>query len=446
MDLSYSSDNAFAGFGRGADRGIAASAATAAAAAAEARRRGILAAREPLEAALGGKAGDERKLGWFSLADSLPAAEFRRILDEAAYVRGLADTMIVIGIGGSNRGAMAAIGALSPSLASPVRVVFAGDTLSGTELKEALALVENRSVVLNVIAKDFNTIEPGIAFRVLRCAMMKKYGPAYSKRVVATGSRGNGQLFGLAEREGWRFLDFPESIGGRFSVLSAVGVFPMAVAGVDVAGLAEGARAMEAELKAADLLTNPAVAYAMDRGLLFSRGFGIESLVVFEPGLVPFARWWVQLFAETEGKTQSAIFPTYFSYSEDLHAVGQYVQEGRRFISETFLRLFHEDPAFRIEASGSVPDGFGYLDGKVFDELNRAVYAAALEAHAAGGVPCREIACSRLDAVSLGGLFYFFMFACYLSATILGVNPFDQEGVEGYKRNMYRLLGKAGKP
>jgi len=409
---------------------------------AEETRLRILAERDAITTALKGEAWNDGKLGWFSLAESVPAPELRRILDEAAYVKGTVDTMIVIGIGGSNRGAEAAIHALRPSLRSPTRVVFAGDTMSGAELLDAVETVKNSSVALNVIAKDFNTVEPGIAFRVLRGAMIEKYGSAYSDRIIATGSRGPGQLYELSEKHGWRFLDFPEAIGGRFSVLSAVGLFPMAVAGVDISELIAGARGMEAELKAAEPLSNPAVRYAVDRNILFSKGFGVESLVVFEPDLEPLARWWVQLFAETEGKTESAIFPTCFSYSEDLHAVGQYVQQGRRCVQETFLRLFHDNPGFAIEASEEVSDGFGYLDGKAFDELNHAVYAAALEAHAADGVPCLEIACRRIDARCLGELFYFFMFACYISANILGVNPFDQEGVENYKRNMYRLLGK----
>jgi glucose-6-phosphate isomerase len=405
-------------------------------------RLGILADSESIAVALRGEAWNDGKLGWFSLAGSVPETELQRILDAAAYVKGIADTMIVIGIGGSNRGAAAAILALRRSLRSTTRIVFAGDTMSGAELLDAVETVKRDSVALNVIAKDFNTVEPGIVFRVLREAMIEKYGSAYSNRIVATGSRGPGQLFELAEKHGWRFLDFPEAIGGRFSVLSAVGLFPMAVAGVDISELVAGARAMESELKSAETLSNPAVRYAVDRNILFTKGFGVESLVVFEPDLVPLARWWVQLFAETEGKTENAIFPTCFSFSEDLHAVGQYVQQGRRCVQETFLKLFHDNPGFAIEASEEVRDGFDYLDGKAFDELNRAVYAAALEAHSADGVPCLEIACGRIDARRLGGLFYFFMFACYISANILGVNPFDQEGVENYKRNMYRLLGK----
>ncbi len=400
--------------------------------------------KELIERARRVDAGNDAWLGWFSTADSASGEQLQRILDEAARVRDNAGTMIVVGIGGSNRGAMAAIQALRRSLRSPTRVVFAGDTLSASGLRDALEIVKSESVVLNVVAKDFNTVEPGIAFRVLREAMIRKYGAAYNGRIVVTGSFGPGQLFELADRHGYRFLGFPQSIGGRFSVLSTVALFPMAVAGIDVLEVLDGARVAELALKTTDVHSNPAVLYAVYRNLLFSKGFGVESLVVFEPDLAPLARWWIQLFAESEGKSPRAVFPTFFSYSEDLHAVGQYVQQGRRCITETYLGLFHKNPGFTIHGSEQVRDGFDYLDGRPFDDLNRAVYAAALEAHARDGVPCLEISSSSIGGRILGELFYFFMFSCRVSATLLGVDPFTQDGVEGYKKNMYRILGKNG--
>ncbi|MHB0896415.1 MAG: glucose-6-phosphate isomerase [Spirochaetales bacterium] len=405
-------------------------------------RRQIDAGEALLRQAQQGALWNDRWLGWFSVADSAPPALLDRILEEAAYVHRAAAVMVVIGIGGSNRGAMAAIDALHRGLRSPTRIVYAGDTMSGAALRDIIEIVQSESVMLNVIAKDFNTLEPGIAFRVLRGAMIEKYGADYGKRIIATGSRGPGQLFEVAQKNGYRFFDFPESIGGRFSVLSAVALFPMAVAGIDIAALVAGAKAAEKELKVTDLYSNPAARYAVNRNILFSKGFIIESLVLFEPDLNAFARWWTQLFAETEGKNQSAIFPTAFLYSEDLHAVGQYVQQGKRCVAETYLRLFHENGDFLIGASSGVPDGFDYLDGKPFGELNRAVYRAALEAHSRDGVPCLEISVPGLSERGLGELFYFFMFACYLSASLLRVNPFTQDGVENYKKNMYRLLGK----
>lgn len=402
--------------------------------------RGISARRSILERALRGDIWNERWLGWFSVRAAASAQALAAVRGEAARVQRDASTMIVIGIGGSNRGAMAAIQALHGKLDSPTRIVWAGDTLSGTSLREALDIIERESVALNVIAKDFRTLEPGIAFRLLRQALQKKYGAGYAERVIATGSHGDGQLFELARTHGWRFLEFPESIGGRFSVLSNVGLFPMAVAGVDIGTLIEGAADAERTLKSTALEANPAARYAVNRNLLFARGFGIESLVFFEPDLIPLARWWTQLFAETEGKTQSAIFPTYFSYSEDLHAVGQYVQQGRRCIAETYLAAFYTNPSLRIEPSTTVDDRFSYLDGKEFDELNCAVYGAAIHAHSADGIPCQEIALPEISSYELGTLFYFFMLSCYLSASTLGVNPFTQDGVESYKRAMQTLL------
>jgi len=409
----------------------------------EATLRGIEARRSILERARRGEFWNERWLGWFSVREAASARALAAVRGEAARVWERATAMIVIGIGGSNRGAMAAIQALRGKLSSPTRIVWAGDTLSGTSLRDALEVVERESVVLNVIAKDFRTLEPGITFRVLRQALMKKYGADYAERVIATGSHGDGQLFELARAQGWRFLEFPENIGGRFSVLSNVGLFPMAVAGVDIESLAAGAEDAERSLTSTELETNPAAIYAVHRNLLFERGFGTESLVFFEPDLLPLARWWTQLFAETEGKTPSAVFPTYFSYSEDLHAVGQYVQEGRRCIAETYLRAFRSNPNLSIEPSAEVADRFDYLDGKAFDELNRAVYQAVIRAHSSGGVPCQEIVLPEIGEYELGALFYFFMFSCYLSASILGVNPFTQDGVENYKRAMQALLREA---
>jgi glucose-6-phosphate isomerase len=310
-------------------------------------------------------------------------------------------------------------------------------------LQEALELVEKENVAINVIAKDFNTLEPGISFRLLRDALKKKYGSAYHQRVFVTGSRGSGQLFDLAQLHGYHFLDFPENFGGRFSVLSAVGLLPMAVAGIDLYKIFHGAKAAESYLKSTEPEKNQGVIYAVTRNLLFQKGFTLESLVLFEPDLLHLGRWWVQLFAESEGKTENAIFPVSFMYSDDLHAVGQYVQEGRRCIAETYLRLFHPNKPLVIPESPEVSDGFDYLSHKEFQTLNETVYQAALEAHKNDGIPCTQfIAESTICPEIIGYFFYYSFFVCYLSCVLLEVNPFDQEGVEGYKRNMYALLGK----
>lgn len=411
---------------------------------AEDLRRKINAHERLIAQVQGGRIWNESMLGWFSVREAMGQERCALIRAEAERVRSMADVMIVIGIGGSNRGAMAAVQALQRSLDGKTRLVWAGDTLSAVKLNDVLETVRNSSVVLNIIAKDFNTVEPGISFRLLRQAMQEKYGDSYAERIVATGSRGPGQLGELAARHGYRFLDFQPAIGGRFSVLSEVGLFPMAVAGIDIESMLEGAAMCEQELKTADMYSNPAVRYAAMRSVLFKKGFVVESLACFEPDLVHFARWWTQLCAETEGKNQNAVFPTSFNYSEDLHAVGQFVQQGRRCIMETFLGAFHVSPEFMIPGSPDVKDGFEYLDGKAYDDLNRAVYEAALQAHSKDGVPCMEIKVPGLDAGNIGALFYFFMFTTYLSAGMLGVNPFTQDGVENYKRQMYRILGKPG--
>lgn len=389
-----------------------------------------------------GQIGDTTRLGWFALPQQLDQY-LAPIFQAAAEIQSIASHLIVVGIGGSNRGAMAAIHALRHQLSSPVHIHYSGDSLSPTRMREALKLVENHDVAINVIAKDFNTLEPGIAFRLLRDAMEKKYGAAYHQRVFVTGSRGKGQLHELACRHHYHFLDFPENFGGRFSVLSAVGLLPMAVAGIDLHKIFDGAQAAEQYLKSTPPQENQGVQYAVSRNLLFKKGFTIESLILFEPDLVHVGRWWIQLFAESEGKTQGAIFPTSFLYSEDLHAVGQYVQEGRRCIAETYLKLFHGGAPLTIPASPTVQDGFNYITGKEFQLLNDTVYQAALEAHQKDGVPCSQfIAQSTISAETIGYFLYYFMFVCYLSCVLIEVNPFDQEGVEGYKRNMYNLLGK----
>jgi len=388
-----------------------------------------------------GEAQYSGSLGWLDVKTQ----NIEELVRVAKHVQSVAEVMIVIGIGGSNRGAVAALEILKRTSTSPTTLYFAGDTLSPTRLADALEVLKTKSVVLNVIAKDFNTVEPGITFRMLRSAMQAKYGCAYAERIIVTGSEGSGQLHELAQKHGYTYLPFPSNIGGRFSVLSPVGLFPLAVAGVDIQNLLDGAYAMQQRIRTGQDENNPAILYAVLRSLMRKKGIILESLVTFEPDLQHFTRWWIQLFAETEGKTDQVLFPVGFSYSEDLHAVGQYVQQGPRILMETFLDLHYNLDNLRIEASKEVVDGFAYLDDKPFSLLNKTVYQAALQAHAHDGVPCIELKSdSALDTESLGGLFYFFLFCAYLSARLLGVNPFDQEGVEQYKRNMYAELGKSG--
>ncbi|HKL59880.1 MAG TPA: hypothetical protein VJ863_08280 [Sphaerochaeta sp.] len=401
----------------------------------------LLGNKSLIESVQAGLEQDKASLGWFTVPQEC-SPELQAL---AAKVQNMAEVMIVIGIGGSNRAAIAALDALRRTADSPTTLYFAGDSLSTARLQDALHLVRTKSVVLNVIAKDFNTVEPGIWFRMLRSAMKEKYGPRYNERVVAIGSEGPGQLYELSKLHRYAYLPFPKDIGGRFSALSPVGLFPMAVAGLDVEKILDGAREQEKRCKEAPYNENSAVRYASLRNIIRKRGIQVESLVFFEPDLLALSRWWIQLFAESEGKTDIVLFPVGFSYSEDLHAVGQYVQEGPRVILETFLHVNYQTEELQIEPSEDVEDGFSYLDGKPFSALNESVYRSSLKAHSDDGVPCCELTTdSPLNEQSLGSLFWFFLFSAYLSATMLGVVPFDQDGVESYKKNMYAELGKKG--
>lgn len=379
--------------------------------------------------------------GWLSPSRWQSHPLIDQVLALAEMVRNDAEVLVLIGVGGSNRGAQSVIETLSDRR---VEILYAGDTLSSQAISQTLTRIKGRSTYLNLIAKDFNTLEPGIAFRVLRQYMESTYGEAASERIIVTGSQGDGQLYPLSQARGYTFLPFPSDMGGRFSVISAVGLLPIAVAGVDIHQIIQGASAAELELKALKPVDNPACQYATTRNLLYEKGFVIENLVTLEPGMFYFARWWSQLFGETEGKNQRCIFPTTSVYSEDLHAIGQYIQEGKRMVMETFLDARFLNPKLVIQPS-QLQDGFDYLDLKPYDDLNTAVYHAAHTAHQQDGVPCFQFHSGEINPHLFGELFYLFMLSCCLSATLIGVNPFGQPGVEAYKRNMYSLLGKLAK-
>jgi glucose-6-phosphate isomerase len=398
----------------------------------------IHASADSLRGALTGERDGAADGGWRSPARWLDSPLTAQIRELAAEIRVEAEVLVLVGVGGSNRGAQSGIAALGDG---QVAVVYAGDQLSPRALERMLATLRGRSVYVNVIAKDFNTLEPGIAFRIIRQQMEEVYGAAARERLIVTGSEGEGQLLAFSRAYGCRFLPFPSDMGGRFSVLSAVGLLPMAVAGVDVRALIAGAADAAQALGVLPPAANPACEYAVARNLLARRGFVIENLVTLEPDLMPFGRWWAQLFAESEGKEGRGIFPTTSLFSEDLHALGQYIQQGPRLVMETFLDAHFPAPLRRIAPSAPA-DGFAYLDGKPYAELNAAVYAAALNAHQAGGVPCIQLHGGAVTASLLGELFYFFMVSVCCSAALLGVDPFGQPGVEAYKRAMYARLGK----
>jgi len=379
--------------------------------------------------------GQAESKGW--LQPSPPAGQLAVINAKAAEVRDRADVFVLVGVGGSNQGAQAVIGALAPD--SKPEVIYAGNTLSAHALQQVLEKIKGRSVYINVIAKNFATLEPGSHFRVLRQFMASQYDASeLARRIIITGSRGS-RLQEIADENGYLFLDFPADIGGRFSAHSAVGLFPMAVAGIDISQLLQGAEDMAKQLAAAGPRST-AAQYAAARTLLYNHGFKIEMLAAFEPQLRLFGRWWRQLFGESEGKQRKGIFPSTVIYSEDLHSMGQYLQDGERHLFETFLQVTDPLASIVVTPDPGFTDNFDYLNGLDFAEINRKAEQATIAAHTAGGVPGLILTLPALDAYGFGQLFYFFEYACALSGLLQGINPFDQEGVEDYKRRMFALL------
>lgn len=362
-----------------------------------------------------------------------------QILSLARDIRENGDVFILIGVGGSNQGARAVIEALKRA-DDPPDILYAGNTLSAHYLSGILDRLRGKSVYANIVAKNFATLEPGIHFRVIRQWMERQYGEAEAaRRIIATGTP-HEVLHRMADRKGYAFLPFPEEIGGRYSVLSPVGLLPIAAAGIDIRELLRGAREMARQIKDIYLLANPALRYACIRNLLYQKGIRIEILSYFEPRLAFLARWWVQLFGESEGKDGKGVYPTHCCFSEDLHSLGQYIQEGTADLLETFIHVENSGPDMPI-CGDDTDDGFAYLDGMGFHFLNRVAYEATLSAHSGGGTPCTVFTVPDISAHTFGQLFYFFMISCYISGRILGVNPLDQPGVEGYKKRMFTQLG-----
>lgn len=376
-------------------------------------------------------------LGWLAVEEWAGEEWLSRYESLAGKVRDMAGVLVVIGIGGSNQGARAVIDAIGQK--NGIRVIWAGNSISAHEINEVLGRIGDDSLFIDIIAKNFETLEPGIGFRVLRAFLKERYGEAYAQRVVCTGTEGS-HLEELAAKHGYTFLPFPQNIGGRFTVLSPVGLFPMAVAGIDIRAMVRGAKAMRSRLWEEPAGENTALRFALIRNRLYEQGYRMEMLSFFEPRLFRFAKWWMQLFGESEGKEGKGLYPLFGNFSEDLHSVGQYLQEGSPVLFETFLNVKDSGSSCILKAD-NVDDRFDYLDGKDFDEINQAAFQATLTAHSSR-YPCMVIDVPAIDEESFGQLFYFFEFVCYLSAKLLGVNPFDQPGVEAYKQHMFRILKK----
>ena len=387
-------------------------------------------------------------LGWLDLPDRAPTAEHLRILAAAHRIRETSDVLVVIGIGGSYLGPRAAMELLQGAnrnlrrgKGEPV-VLFAGCNLSTRYWNELTRLLEGRDFSICVISKSGTTLEPAIAFRNLRWMLERRYGTGPAKRrIYAVTDESKGALRQMADEEGWESFVIPGDVGGRFSVLSPVGLLPMAAAGIDIMAVLKGAAKAKKEY---DLRSfeNPVWLYTAVRSLLHRRGKAIELLESFEPGFAMMGRWWQQLFGESEGKEGRGLFPAYAELTADLHSLGQLIQEGQRNLFETMLRF--EPPVRKMIIGEDFRDldGLNYLAGKSLDFVEEQAFQGTVAAHADGGCPVITIDCGKLDEEALGELFWFFELSCAISAYLLGVNPFDQPGVEGYKRNMFGLLGR----
>ena len=394
-------------------------------------------------ALLDGSGAGAEMLGWRDLVLTPDRALLDEIAAVAAEVRDRADVLVCVGIGGSYLGAQAVIEALSPYFPqeSGPEIVFAGHHLSPGYHEELLAYLHGKSVYANVISKSGSTLEPGLAFRLVRRFIEHNFDDADRRIVVTTGPEG-GLLNPLRDEKGYRKFVIPDGVGGRFSVLTPVGLLPIAAAGHDIGALARGAGETMRALEDPD--ANPALDYAADRFLLHEEGYMTEVLAVFEPKLRGVGAWWQQLFGESEGKKGRGLFPAVVEYTTDLHSLGQYVQDGQRTLVESFLWVDDAGAGRTISEEAGNPDRLNYLAGKTYAEVNRSAFEATAAAHAEGGVPNWTLTLPRLDAHALGGLVAFYEHAVAVSGYLLGVNPFDQPGVEAYKQKMFALLGRDG--
>lgn len=389
-------------------------------------------------------------IGWLTLPTDYDKEEFARIKAAAEKIKKNTDIFVVIGIGGSYLGARAAIEFLkSPNYNAMAKdtpaIYYAGNSISSTALAELLELCEGKDVSINMISKSGTTTEPAIAFRVFRELLIKKYGQDGAReRIFCTTDRAKGTLKQLADKEGYETFVVPDNVGGRYSVLTAVGLLPIAVAGADLDALMEGARKAQDALMQEDLALNDCYKYAALRNILYRKGKNTEILVSYEPAFTMMAEWYKQLFGESEGKDNKGLFPASVVFSTDLHSMGQYIQDGRRDLFETVVLFNKPKKEIFLEADAENVDGLNFLAGKSMDFVNRKAFEGTVLAHNDGGVPNIVLHVEEMNERELGYLIYFFEKACAISGYLLGVNPFDQPGVESYKKNMFALLEKPG--
>lgn len=392
-------------------------------------------------------------LGWIDLPKAYDKEEFARIKKAAEKIQSDSEVLIVIGIGGSYLGARAAIEMLTNSFYNvqdksqrkTPQVFFAGNSISSTYIAHLLQLIEGKDFSVNVISKSGTTTEPAIAFRIFRAALEKKYGKEEArKRIYATTDKARGALKTLANEEGYESFIIPDDVGGRYSVLTPVGLLPIAVAGVDIDAMMQGAADASDEFSNPNVAENEAYQYAAVRNALYRKGKGTEILVNYEPSLHFVSEWWKQLFGESEGKDFKGIYPSSVDFSTDLHSMGQFIQEGSRNIFETVIQVENVGEQITIEEDADDLDGLNFLAGKTMDFVNKKAFQGTMLAHTDGQVPNLIVNIKDFSPYTFGYLVYFFEKAVGISGYLLGVNPFDQPGVEAYKKNMFALLGKPG--
>lgn len=392
-------------------------------------------------------------IGWVDLPTNYDHEEFDRIKAAAAKIKKDSEVLIVIGIGGSYLGARAAIDFLNHTFNNLLpaekrnapQIFFAGNSISSTYLADLIEVLGDKDFSVNVISKSGTTTEPAIAFRVFKELLVKKYGQEEAnKRIYATTDKARGAVKVEADAEGWQTFVIPDDVGGRYSVLTAVGLLPIAASGADIDALMQGAADASKEYTSEKIEENAAYQYAAMRNILYRKGKVTELLINYEPGMQYFSEWWKQLAGESEGKDQKGIYPSSANFSTDLHSLGQYIQEGRRNIFETVIKVEKARENVTIPTTPEDLDGLGYLQGKEMDFVNTKAFEGVLLAHTDGDVPNLLVKIPGMDAYTLGYMIYFFELAIGISGYLNGINPFDQPGVESYKRNMFALLGKPG--
>ena len=392
-------------------------------------------------------------VGWLELPTNYNKREFARIKKAAKKIEKESDILVVIGIGGSYLGARAVIEALTSSFYNMLpeeqrktpQILYVGNNLSPNYINELIEYIGDKDFSVNVISKSGTTTEPAIAFRIFREILENKYGIDEARsRIYATTDKEKGALKTLADKEGYEKFVVPDSVGGRYSVLTAVGLLPIAVAGINIDKLMEGARIAQERYNDPSLKYNECYQYAVVRNILYKLYKNTEILVNYEPKMHYFTEWWKQLYGESEGKDQKGIFPAGVDFTTDLHSMGQYIQDGRRNLFETVISIEKPKTDIKINSDDDNLDGLNYLTGKGLDYINKKAMEGTIEAHVSGDVPNILISMKKLDEQNLGELIYFFEKSCAVSGMILGINPFNQPGVEEYKKNMFRLLEKPG--